>query len=399
MMRHERLNIVVAGYMIRLPVAGSMLAYAHYLMGLERLGHRVSYVEESGWAQACYNPQEGVYSDDPRYGMRAVGALLRRIGVAAEVYYIDRQTERVYGGSREQVHLLLKESDVLLNVGGVCHLPAFDLCRRRALIDMDPMFTQVGRFAREGFEGYDAYFTYGGNVGGPGCRMPGRGVQWMATVPPVVGELWMDGERDDAERGLPRFTTIANWSAYGGVEYEGEYYGQKDEEFQRLIDLPKRVGVKLELAVTGMPRATAEAFGRAGWSIRSAAEVSGDLERYVGYVGGSAGEFSVAKNGYVRSRCGWISDRTVCYLAAGRPAVVQDTGVPGWIPTGEGMLVYEDVEGAAAALEEVCGDYGRHQRAAKRLVGDVFGYQVVLPRLLERIGGAVASSRGGIGAL
>jgi len=156
------MRIVLCGYMIRHPVAGNILAYYHYLMGLHRLGHDVVYLEESGWPNSCYDPAARAYGDDPTAGMRRVRAVMSRDGLAdVPVYFVSRETRRCYGGDFDDVEEKLKTADLLLNIGGVCWLPEFSSCRRRALIDMDPFFTQVGRFALEGIGDYHAYFSYG----------------------------------------------------------------------------------------------------------------------------------------------------------------------------------------------------------------------------------------------
>src|SRR5215213_353611 len=225
--------------MIRHPVAGNLLAYFHYLLGLHRLGHQVTYVEESGWASACYDPVTGNCGDNPGPGLRAVRTLLDAHGVTAAACYVDQETGRVYGADWDDVKLMLTEADLLLNVGGVCWLPEFRLCRRRALIDMDPLFTQVGQFGAWMLDDHHVHFSYGSNIGRPECSVPTQGIDWLPTVPPVVPEIWQGQELARAAEvnggALDAFTTVANWSAYGTVTYRGERYGQKDEEFLRLL--------------------------------------------------------------------------------------------------------------------------------------------------------------------
>src|SRR5262245_56533462 len=139
-------RIVVSGYMIRYPLAGMLMAFFHYVLGLHRLGHEVLYIEESGWPCSCYDPVTGDWQDDPRTGLRVVRGLLADCGVQVPVCYVNRDSGQVEGTSWEDVKRMLGEADLLLNVGGVCWLPEFRLCRRRALIDLDPFFTQMDRF-------------------------------------------------------------------------------------------------------------------------------------------------------------------------------------------------------------------------------------------------------------
>ncbi|WP_414583086.1 hypothetical protein [Scytonema sp. PCC 10023] len=385
-------RIVVCGYMIRHPLAGNLLAYFHYLLGLHRLGHEVLYLEESGWSGSCYNPINRSYSDDPSVGFDAVKTLINTYGVNATVCYLNRDTGTVYGADWQELERMLKTADLLLNIGGVCWLPEFLLCKRRILIDMDPFFTQIGQFAAEGRNEYQAYFSYGANIGQPNCGIPSDGIKWVPTVPPVVPDIWqsqvLTPEHSGQERADAPFTTIANWSAYGGIVYQGERYGQKDEEFMRLLELPNYCTQKLELALSGKDTEIAEitkSLQTAGWLVRDARVLSAKLSTYSTYITGSRGEFSVAKQAYVKTRSGWFSDRTVCYLAAGRPVILQDTGFSDWLPTGHGVLAFSSLEEAVDCIERVNADYPAQSLAAREIAEQTFCYKVVLPRLLETV--------------
>lgn len=376
-------RIIVCGYMIRHPVAGNLLAYFHYLLGLYLLGHEVLYLEESGWNHSCYNPVNHNYSDDPQVGLEAVQALLNTYGVNATVCYVNRDTTTVYGASPQELEQMLKTADLLLNIGGVCWLPEFLLCDRRVLIDMDPFFTQIGQFAAEGRNDYHAYFSYGVNIGQLNCSIPSDGIEWLPTIPPVVPEIWRSQPTSKPDAPL---TTIANWNAYGGVTYRGEHYGQKDEEFSRLLELPSYCSQTLELALSGKDSEISEIVKplvAAGWLIRDGKEISANLSTYKTYVTGSRGEFSVAKQAYVKTRSGWFSDRSVCYLAAGRPVILQDTGFSDWLTTDRGVLAFSSLESAVDCIERVNADYPAHCLAGRELAEQTFSYKVVLPRLLE----------------
>ena len=318
------MKIVATGYMVRYPLAGMMLAFLHYVLGLQRMGHEVVWVEESGWDDSCYDPGTGLHGSDPTAGIQAVQDMVSRFGFRLPVCYVDRQSGAVSGMSRQQLLAHLSSADLLLNIGGTCALPEFERCRRKVLIDMDPMFTQAGRFAVDDLPEYDAYFTYGTNIGRPGCSIPEAGVRWTATVPPVVTDLWADWADTPPSVGST-MTTVCNWSAYGGIDYEGAHYGQKDEEFMRLLDLPKRSPETLELAISGADEATRSCLTDAGWRLREAEAVTADFDAYAGYIGDSRGEFSVAKNVFVATNNGCFMDRGGHYLATGRPVVQQDT--------------------------------------------------------------------------
>jgi hypothetical protein len=381
-------RIVICGYMVRHPVAGNVLAFFQYVLGFARLGHEVAYLEESGWPYSCYDPASQSWQDHPTGGLRFARELMREHGLDVPVWYVNRDTGRIDGGDRDELRRVLAAADLLLNVGGVCWLPEFSLCRRRAMIDLDPMFTQVERFGAKVLNDYDVHFSYGANIGRPGCTIPTAGVDWIGTVPPVVPELWACATpAADAP-----FTTIGNWGAYGGVTHEGVHYGQKDEEFLRLLDLPSRTRHPLELAISGAGEATRDRLRGAGWRVRDAGEeVSTDVATYRAYVRGSRGEFSAAKNAYVKSRSGWFSDRSVCYLAAGLPVVLQNTGFSETLPCGEGLLAFNDADEAVAAIDAVNRDYERHRAAARRLAEETFSAARVLQKLLAACGVGVRS--------
>jgi hypothetical protein len=283
---------------------------------------------------------------------------------------------------------MLRQADLLLNIGGVCWLPEFKACRRRVLIDMDPFFSQVRGFASEVLQDYHVHFTYGANIGTAGCTIPTQGIEWLPTVPPVVCDLWEGA----APLANAPFTTVANWGAYGDLVHGGEEYGQKNREFLRLIDVPRCSGQDLELALSGADASSEQRLREAGWSIISGGAVAAtSIHRYRDYIRSSRGEFSAAKHAYVKTRSGWFSDRSVCYLAAGLPVILQDTGYSDWLPVGRGLLAFASPDEAVACLAQVNDDYETHCRAAAELAATVFDYKKVLSALLQMAEGTVST--------
>jgi hypothetical protein len=372
-------RITVCGYMLRYPVAGMIFAYLHWVLGLERLGHEVVYVEESGdWNAPCFDPVANTSGDDPSAGLRIVRELLERFGSRTRTIFLSRADDSVYGASREELDEILAGTDLLVNVGGVCWLPEFEQCPHRALVDMDPLFTQVGLFGGGVLDRHDTHWTYGANVGRPGCDVPLAGVAWRPVVPPVVPDFW----QTNTSPASPAFTTIATWDAYGAVTHEGRRYGQKDVEFARVVELPRGAARPIEVALKGGDDSVRAMLRESGWQIRDAHTLL-YFDDYRAFLTASSGEVSVAKHAYVATRSGWFSDRSVCYLAASRPVVLQDTGFSQVLPGGEGVLWFDDVDGARAALEQVASDPTRHQRAAREIARAVFDYREVLPRFVE----------------
>src|SRR5262249_31911596 len=239
---------------------------------------QVARLEESGWPNSCYDPAKQAYSDDPSVGLLAVHNLMARYGLKVPVYYVNRNSGNIEGGDWEGLKHILADADLLLNVGGVCWLPEFRLCRRRAIIDKDPLFTQVGHFGGSILNEHHFHFSYGMNIGHPACTVPCAGVNWLPTTPPVVPEIW----KWQAEQPDSLFTTIGSLKAFGAVHYKGQRYGQKDEEFIRFMDLPKRTSQRLELAL----KDNGDVMRRlrsAGWLVRNSGEVSSDASTYQTY--------------------------------------------------------------------------------------------------------------------
>lgn len=374
-------KVVVCGYMIRHPVPGNIYAFLHYVVGLHRLGHEVLYLEESGWPDSCYHPPTGLYGEDPGPGMLAVASALRRSGAdGVRVAYVDRASGRSWGLHRQDIRAALTACDLLLNVGGVCWLEEFTLARRRALVDMDPLFTQTGRFGAEAVELSGTLFSYGTNIGSADCPVPTGGRSWLPTLPPVVIDMW---ELGPPPADAP-FATVANWSAYGSVDHDGVRYGQKDVEFLRLQDLPARVGHPVVLAVAGCGDEPARRMTEGGWALLDARQLI-EVDAYRRFIASSLAELSAAKHGYVAARTGWFSDRSVCYLAAGRPVVVQDTG---WALDAPGVWTFSDPAEAQAAMEQVVATWPQESRAARSTAEALFAHDVVLPRLLDAAGAA-----------
>jgi hypothetical protein len=199
-----------------------------------------------------------------------------------------------------------------------------------------------------------------------------------------VPDLWPT----DAAPTTPYFTSIASWEnkgkdiTYGGATYQWS----KHVNFLRFLDLPRHAPQRFELAMDPADPAVAARLESAGWHLVDPQAVSGDLDTYRDFITGSRGEFTVAKDIYVRPRSGWFSDRSVCYLAAGRPVVTQDTGFGKFVPTGHGLFAYASMEEAVDALARIDADYPAHAAAARRTAAEYFDARHVLGRLLADAG-------------
>jgi hypothetical protein len=378
------LRIIVLGYLVRGPLGGLAWHHLQYVLGLAKLGHDVYFIEDSDDYPSCYDPSRGETGTDPSFGLAFAERAFSRLGLRERWAYHDAHRARWMGPCAERAQALCASADVVLNVSGVNPLrPWLTDVPTRVLIDTDPAFTQIRHLsdadARHAATGHTAFFTFGENVGLPGCTIPDDGFPWRPTRQPIVLDAWyaspgpVDGH----------FTTVMQWDSYASREHHGRPYGMKSRSFEPFVDLPSRVAARLEIAL-GSPSAPRVELAAAGWSIRDPLEVTRDPWTYRAYLRASKAEFAVAKHGYVVSTSGWFSERTACYLASGRPAVVQDTGFSRWLPTGAGILAFDTLAEAVSGIEAVAADYASHCRAAREIAATYFGSGAVLTELLER---------------
>jgi hypothetical protein len=249
--------------------------------------------------------------------------------------------------------------------------------RRTAFVDIDPGFTQWWHERRiEQIPAHDVYFTIAGNLGSPDCPIPTCGIEWRQTRPPVLLAEW-----PMAEGGFDRFTTVSTWrSPFGPIEP----YGLKHHEWRKFTGLPAMTGLPFEAALRfhAADEADRNALEGEGWNLVDPQLVA-DPDGFRAYVRGSGAEFSVAQGIYVETQSGWFSDRSVRYLASGRPVLVQDTGLAPTLPVGKGLLTFRTLDEAAEGARAIADDYDRHARAARAMAEEYFDSDKVLSTLLE----------------
>jgi hypothetical protein len=378
------LRVLVLGYIVRGPIGGMAWHHLHYVLGLARLGHDVYFVEDSDDYPSCYDPNRGVVDTDPTYGLRFARAAFDRLGFGDRWAYYDAHTGRWLGSAAPIILDRIAGADVLLNVSGVnplrpwlLHIPS------RVFIDTDPAFTHIRHLtesaARARAETHTSFFTFGENIPAGRSSVPDDGLAWQPTRQPVVLDAWPVTPGEPAGR----FTTVMQWDSYPARDYGGQRYGMKADSFGPYLELPTRAGVTFELAL-GSARAPRKMLRDCGWSLRDPLEVTRDPWSYQEYIRGSKAEFAVAKHGYVVSRCGWFSERSACYLASGRPVLVQDTGFTDWLPAGSGVLSFCSADEAQAGVEEISRHYEFHSRAARAVAEEHFDAANVLTSLIER---------------
>jgi glycosyltransferase involved in cell wall biosynthesis len=381
-------KVIVFGIAFWFPLAGVTYQFLHYLIGLRRLGYDVYYVEDSGrW---IYDPRINDISPDASYNVAAVASALDAHGFADRWAFRGNYPDGCcYGMTEERILRLYREADAFLNVTASQELREEHMqVPRRIYVESDPFPAQV-RAAQGDVEtlallaAHDTHFSFGENLHAPDCLLPTGDITWLPTRQPVAVELW-DGA--PSPTGHP-YTTITTWHNKGkDIDFQGSrWYWTKDRAFKEHMDLPARTGLGFELAV-GDDEEAARLLSEHGWSRANSIEVSADVDVYRSYIQGSRGEFTVARDQYVRPRTGWFSDRSACYLAAGRPVITEDTGFGKYLPTGEGLFAFSTTEDAVTAVEEVESDYARHSHAARDLAHEHFSADKVVGSLMERAG-------------
>ena len=383
------MRIVVTGLLGQYAFGGVTWDYLQYLLGFRGLGHDVWYLEDSGaWP---YDPVRQTYGEDSTYNTDYLHGIMTEFGFGDRWIYRNGATGKFHGAGETAARDVIKNGDLLVNVSSAGWLKDYDFgVKHQMFIDGDPMFCQVGLLDPKNADyaarvrAHDSHFTFGLNVGRPGCLAPETGIRWKKTVQPIALDQWP--VQDDIV--ADRFTTVMNWSSYLPIEFEGKSYGQKDLEFEKFKLLPKQTPQRLEMAMgqgIGSKRPTEE-LRSLGWIILEAGDVLPDHRSYREFLRTSKAEWSVAKHGYVAGRTGWFSCRTACYLALGRPAVVQETGWSDTIPAGEGLLAFSTLEEAVAAIADINDHYAEHQAAARALAVQFFEAKKVCADLLAQAG-------------
>ena len=384
-MRESSLRILLSAMVAGVPRQGGIAWIAlQYALGLRRLGHEVLLVEPVDAAQLRPARATLPSTENATY----FGYVVQQFGLEDQAALLLTGSRETAGLSYDRIRDWARQADLVINVGGSLADP--DLLGPipvRLYLDLDPGFTQLWQAVDGidmGLEGHTHFATVGLTLGQPGCPVPTCDIDWIPTPQPVVLEEWpfANGIERDA------LTTIANWRGYGSVEAGGVFYGQKAHSLRRFLDLPRRTAVRfdLALAIDSGERQDLAALAENGWNLIDPGVVSGTPEEYRRFIQGSHAEFGIAKSGYVEARCGWFSDRSVCYLASGRPVIAQDTGFGSVLPTGEGLFVFRTAEDVEVAIDALARDYGTQRKAARLIAEECFDSDLVLSSLLTRVG-------------
>jgi hypothetical protein len=377
--------------------------YVQYPVGLARLGHDVYYVEDSGEWPYRYDGSRGeaALAENCQANLQHLSSVMARYGLAERWAYRFPKTKEWFGLGERQRSAVISSADLVLNVSGTIARPQkYRAAKRMAYIDSDPVFTQAKlalgqRKINARVLAHDVHFSFGEKHS---RSVPETPYRWLPTRQPIVLSEW----RPRSGRRVT-FTTVMNLASYQPVQYKGQIFGQKDIQLRRYLDLPRRIKPTcLEIAIgrdqhrewqsaadqqpsssTAGADNLVQQLDGAGFRLVDARAVCPDLDTYRIYIENSFGEWSVAKHGYVVGQPGWFSCRSACYLAAGKPVVVENTGFDAILPTGEALLTFGTVEEATGAIEAVRTNYARHAAAARDLATSYFDSDKVLAELIE----------------
>jgi hypothetical protein len=383
----KRDTIAIAGSLAQKPGRGGHTwVLLQYLLGFQRLGWDVLLLDRLE-TEVCVDDAGRPCHPEESWNLRYFLQVMRGFGLDDAFALIVNGGERFIGLSERQVLERVRSAACLVNVNGFLTDQAIlGAAPRCVYLDIDPGFAQMWHALGlpNPLGGHDSYVTIAENIGRAGCCIPTCGLDWLTTRPPVVLEHWPWRESS----GVGCFSSIARWrGAFGPVTYQGRTYGLRVHEFRKFAHLPRMSQQSFRLALDIHPSEANDLalLAAGGWVLDNPAEAAGDPWTYRTYIQNSIGEFLVAKNMYVQTQCGWFSDRSVCYLASGRPVLAQDTGLRWLYSMGAGLLTFSTLDEARASGEAVARDYGRHAQAARRLAEAYFDSDKVLRRLLDSL--------------
>ena len=385
-------RIVVMGFMGSCPIAGVIWQHVHYIVGLQRLGHEVYYIEDS--ARIPYNAETFDTSNDYTYAANLLTRLADEFDFKNRWSFCARYLRELptAGLPLRRIRQLYKSADAILNICGTQEFNDDLLANDRILyIESDPGVEQIkvdqGVQSTIDYLGrHHALFTFGEHVGTKRFPVPIHGLKWLPTRQPIVTNLWK------TQRPPPAgavFTSIANWSTSGlkDITWRGEkYLWSKSREFIRFVNAPKMAGEPFELATDIKDEKTRTKFSKSGWRFRSPHDLSVRYWDYRDYIRRSKAEFTVAKDQYVRLDTGWFSDRSACYLAAGRPVISQETGFTKLYGDRGGLFGFRKLSEVSEAVREINADYRHHSRVARAIAKEIFEAEKVVASLLDRAG-------------
>jgi hypothetical protein len=370
-------SVVVGAALAQRPgYGGHAWALLQYALGFRELGFDVTVIDRL---------DESMLPDpvERRAALDWLGAVMDDAGLGNSYGVLLGNEGSTDGISRPELLARMRQARLFVNVMGfIRDQDLLAAARRRVFVDIDPGFGQLWRELGQAdiFEGHDVFVTVGRNLGEATCQVPTCGLEWIRLPHPVVLSHCPPG------RGGPSFRSVGSWRGpYAPVEFHGRTYGLRVHQFRRFAALPRLAQARFELALDIDPGDVGdlELLRASGWIVLRPRDVAADPAAYLRFIQGALAEVTVAKDMYVQTGSGWLGDRTICALACGRPALVQDTGLGHLYPIGEGLLTFSTLHDAVAGARDIRRNAGRHAAAARRLAETEFDARLVLGRLLE----------------
>jgi hypothetical protein len=382
------LRAIVSGALGNKPLnGGNAWSRLSWVLGLQQHGCEVLFIEQIA-PESCVNAAGATCAFEDSVNLAYFQSTMADFGLEQSSALICGEGNQVWGLPLAELVARSRETQLLFNIGG--HLTRQEIKHSvgcRLYYDDDPGFTQFWHAAGNSgprLKGHDYYYTIGENIGARDCSIPVSDISWHHTRPPVVLDHWPAAPCCSFER----FTTVASWrGAYGPVTHEGKTYGLKVHEFRRFLDMPRRTGVPFEIALQIYPgdQKDLDALLSRGWRVSDPKQEAGSPEAFRRYIRKSSAEFSAAQGVYVETNSGWFSDRTVRYLASGKPALVQETGFSRNYPVSKGLLAFRNLEEAVEGAERITCDYEMHCRAARQIAEEYFDSSKVIRKMAGEI--------------
>ncbi len=381
-----RPSVVIGGSLAqRAHYGGHSWVLLQYLLGFKDLGWDVLFVDRLDPAMSVDASGEAC-PPESSVNWRYLNSTLRSAGLSGSFALLTGEDGSM-GMPRSEVLRRVRESDLFLNVMGYIDCPQLlGAARNKVFLDIDPGFGQMWKELglADIFGEYDLYLTVGANVGKKGCTIPPADIAWETTLPPVVLSHWPATAYKHEG-----FASIGSWRGpFEPVDFAGRRYGLRVHEFRKFVALPALAEQRFRLAMEMDPadQPDRHLLDAAGWELEDPQQAAGDPWSYRRYVQDAKAEFLVAKGMYVDTRSGWISDRSVCFLASGKPVLAQETGLAATLPTGEGLVTFTDLQEAYEGAASIEADYRTHSRCARELAEECFDSRKVLGRLADLAG-------------
>ncbi len=390
----EKLRIIVGGFIGLFPTGGTTWDYIQYPLGLKLLGHDVYYIEDT--MQYSHYQSLGKSWDDASDSIEYLKHTMESFGLGDKWAYRDIATGNCFGLCLEKVLDVCRTADLFINISASTYLrDEYLKIPKRVLIDSDPMFTQVQDWddkdsqksieeAKKLYSNYNHLFSFGENINQPDCKIPTFDLDWKVTRQPVCINYWKNAVINNQSNS---FTTIMNWSTRKKMKYGNEEWGQKDVEFERFLEIPRLFNkANFELVVADSSKKMDHIkLKQAGWQLLDPLDKIKNINQYQTFIETSFAEFSVAKETYVKSKSGWFSCRSACYLATGKPVITQETLWSKYIPSGLGLFAFSDIPSALEALTEVTANSKKHSEAAREISEQYFDSNKVLNDFLDKL--------------